>query len=429
MIPIPHTPLDENTNIVEWAKENKHICAQPYTTLQYFFNDAVKPCCNFSLPATTDYFTPIQELKQAIETGRTDERCKLCYKCEAEGLMSERIRSLNVWDVDRLKTFVTTRRLGSDFYVHCTLSGLCNMACRSCNEGNSSLYAKIWTGKDGSTATLSDNTHAWQSLLDNIIIAVNTQDNVILVVSGGEGLVQPDFFKLIDWTIEQNISQQLTLRINTNGSVVTEELFQRLSKNFRALRLAISVDSVYENYQYVRWPVAWEKISQNLDTFVSYKKQMPNFDFMLTPVFSINNIAYLPDWIKFFQAFSERHDIPYLSTYDLTLFHPEWLDIQYLPDYIKPPIVESINAVLDNPFLQDDTNKLFRMNVIKMRDLLLNPVDPTKQAKFWWEYLTKTARWDTLTNIDLQTNNKKLYDLLSAKDINNFKILKSAVNK
>ena len=416
MIPIPHTPLDEDTNIVEWAKENKHICAQPYTTLQYFFNDAVKPCCNFSLPATTDYFTPIQELKQAIETGQTDDRCRLCYKCEDEGLISERIRSLNIWDVDRLKTFITTHKIDSNFYVHCTLSGLCNMACRSCNEGNSSLYAKIWTGKDGSTATLSDNTHAWQSLLDNIITAVNTQDNVILVVSGGEGLVQPDFFKLIDWLIANDLNKKITLQINTNGSVDKAELFLELTDKFKAVHLSISVDSVYENYYYVRWPVTWDKIHKNLNSFVHYAKTIPNFSFGLTPVFSINNIFYLSDWIKFFQSFAEEHRIPYIYALDTPLYNPDWLDIQYMPMYIKQALAEDLSTVVDNPALLSGSCVGFRANVLNIIQIANSPTTQPNQPSVWKEYLRKTATWDHLTKAKFAEHNKKLYNLLNSDD-------------
>jgi hypothetical protein len=416
MMPIPHTTLDENTDIVEWAKENKHICAQPYTTLQYFFNTAVKPCCNFNLPATTDYFTPIQELKQAIETGQIDKRCNLCHKCEAEGLMSERIRSLNVWDVNQLRNFVTTHKINSDFYVHCTLSGLCNMACRSCNEGNSSLYAKIWTGKDGSTATLSDNDHAWQSLLDNIITAINTKDNVILVVSGGEGLVQPDFFKLIDWLIANDLNKKITLQINTNGSIDKEELFLELTDKFKKVHLSISVDSVYENYYYVRWPVAWDKIHKNLNSFVAYTKTISNFNFGLTPVFSINNIFYLSDWINFFQSFAEEHEIPYIYTLDTPLYHPEWLDIQYMPTYIKQALVEDLSKIVDAPILLSANCVGFRANVLNIIKIANITTNQLNQSSIWKEYLKKTAVWDQLTNAKFAEHNRKLYNLLNSDD-------------
>jgi hypothetical protein len=417
MMPIPHTTLDENTDIVEWAKENKHICVQPYTTLQYFFNAAVKPCCNFDLPATTDYFTPIQELKQAIETGQTDERCNLCYKCEAEGLMSERIRSLNIWDVNQLRNFVTTHKIDSNFYVHCTLSGLCNMACRSCNEGNSSLYAKIWTGKDGSTETLSDNVHAWQSLLDNIVTAINTQDNVILVVSGGEGLVQPDFFKLIDWLIANDLNKKITLQINTNGSVDKEELFLELTDKFKQVHLSISVDSVYENYYYVRWPVTWDKIHKNLNSFVAYTKNISNFDFILTPVFSINNIFYLSDWIKFFQSFAEEHEIPYIYALDTPLYNPEWLDIQYMPTYIKQALVEDLSKIVDTPVLLSANCVGFRANVLNIIKIANTPTNQLNQPLIWKEYLKKTAAWDQLTNAKFADHNRKLYNLLNSDDL------------
>lgn len=420
---------DIDVNRHDWAVKNRHLCTYPWTNVQVFFMEqGISPCCNLIKEYSADVFAPINELKQNIELGQLDSRCVNCYKCEDDGKVSERMRTLLGFDSERILKLIHRREI-DEFYVQATLSSLCNMACRSCNGNLSSLYKKVWEGIDEPSATLSDNPRLWQAVLDSLTDAVQKHENVILVVSGGEGTVQPDFYKLVDWTIAQGISQQLTLQIGTNGTVVTKSMYENLTNNFRRVRLSLSVDSVGDNYYYVRWPVKWEKMRNHLDTFAEYKKTIENFDIMLSPVFSTNNIFYLSDWIRYFEEFSTRHDIHYLPTYDHTLYQPEWMDIQYLPDYVRPALVADIESVLENPFLLDDKNLVFRTNVIKLRDILLQNADPIPQAKYWTEYLKKTAQWDRLTNAYLEVHNKKLYDNLNDRDKKLFDLFKNQNNK
>jgi len=415
-----------DTDRYAWALKNRHFCVFPWANTQVFFmEDGISPCCNLVKEYSDDVFAPIEQLKEKIEAGIAEERlCQHCYKCEDDGKISERMRPLLGFDTDRLLKLIHRREI-DEYYVQATLSSLCNMACRSCAGTISSLYNKVWNGIDEPSRTLSEEPRLWNAVLDTLTNAVAKHENVILVISGGESTVQPDFYKLIDWIKQQGISQRIVLQITTNGTVTTRSLYEDLTQNFRKVRLSISVDSVGDNYHYVRWPVKWEKMSKNLDEFAEYTKIFPNFEMMLSPVFSINNIFYLTDWIRYFQEFSEKHAIEYPPTYDLTLYRPEWLDIQYMPEYLRPKLIKDINGVLSNSFLNSEKNKVFKANVIKIQELLEQTPDPILQSKYWTEYLKTTARWDRLTSAALDVYNKKLYDSLESKDKNLFNIFKN----
>ena len=417
--------FDSTTNRHKWANDNQHICLLPYTSLQYFHSSkSVSPCCNLEKPKSGDFLTPIIELKQAIESGNTYDNCKACYQCEDEGKISERTRYLIGLDNHQLNNLIEHQKIDDDFYIHCTMSNLCNMACRSCNSTTSSLFSKIEIGYEILVDTMSDNMAYWDSLLDSIDRETKIHNNVNLVISGGEGVVQSDFHKIVAWLVESGISKQIRLTINTNGSIDDEKLFTVLCQNFKHVSLAISIDSIYENYHYVRWPVTWNKIHTNLNSFVKYQTQYENFNFFLTPVWSINNIFYLPAWVEFFESFAAEHKIN-ITAYDTPLWQPEWLDIQNLPVYIKNILVEKISPVLSNPWLQQ--NKTFHANIKNLVELCSTSPD-SQTSKYWREYLTFSAKWDVRTNTNLSTHNKLLYDIMNTKDKDLFLSLKDKAN-
>jgi len=396
----------------EWALDNKHICYLPYNSLQFYHSSKyVSPCCNLLPTTETEYLRPIKQLKQAVYEKNLFQNCKICYKCEDEGKISERTRYLIELNDQQLDTFLASQEV-QKFNIHCTLSNLCNMACRSCNINTSSLFAKIETGIETRTPTISDDKSYWNTMLECIRTEVQQRELVNLVISGGEGFVQPDFKKLLNWLIETELSKKLSLTVNTNGIIDNKNLIWFLCDNFKQVSLAVSVDSIYENYHYVRWPGTWARIEENLDTFAYYRNNNQNFSFFLTPVWSINNIFYVADWIRYFESFRQKYNFPYFFAYDTPLYQPDWLDIQYMPTYLKLAAAESIGKILNNPWLK--SNKSMDVNMNNLHSILSNTKNVNN--KVWSAYLQKTAEWDIKTKTDSQIHNRKLFNSLNNKD-------------
>ena len=423
---IPHSnQFDPITDRANWANHNQHICVLPYKALQFFHStQSVSPCCNLIKRPERDFLRPITDLKQAIESGKTYKDCQDCYNCESNGKISERTRYLIELSDDQLRRFLgedtTQEEIPPEFYVHCTLSNLCNMACRSCNIQTSSLFAKIEMGHEYLTETISDTPDYWDTMLTSIKDAVTQHPNVVVVVSGGEGFVQHDFHRLVNWIIDNGLSKKIKLTVNTNGSIADFKTFAHLIDNFKQIELAVSVDSIYENYHYVRWPMSWDKIKQNLDLYVEYKNKFENFNFFLTPVWSINNIFYLDDWILFFEEYSKN--VNFLASYDTPLYQPDWLDIRYLPSYIKSVLAEQLKNTVDNAWLIK--NKAFHANVYNLYSICLQQENISNQNIIWEQYLRNTANWDIKTKTNLHIHNQKLYEVLNVKDKELFEKIK-----
>lgn len=399
--------FSESLPQIDWAKQNKHICVLPYSSLQFFHSSkSVSPCCNLIRDTNDQGLIHIKNLKEHISQSNLYSNCKDCYTCENEGKISERLRSIISLTEPQLKHFLEKQEV-DDFYIHCTLSNLCNMACRSCNSATSTLYSKIQLGKIVKSNSIRDNIESWKIMLDSIKEMANKHPRVTVVISGGEGFIQEDFFTLIDWMIDSNISQKLNITINTNGTICDVKIITKLCQNFRKVSLAVSVDSIYDNYIYVRWPTKWDQIEQNLKEFDQFTDKFQNFTYFLTPVWSINNIFYIKEWVNYFA-------VKNLAAYDTPLFNPTWLDVQKLPQYLKNKLVPILSEVLEDPWLIKQ--KEFNANITNIRNSFLEKNSNFTQGGSWQMYLKNTAIWDVKTKTSLLENNKKLFTALSDND-------------
>lgn len=415
---IPHSSrFDLELEKLQWAQDNKHVCIIPYIESQVRPNH-INPCCHYHNSQVVDSTfslatarQPTITIKNNVESFQTDKNCGYCHEQESHDQISDRIRALLQHDSLNIVNFLANKKTQehTDFL---TFGNECNMACRICSGNVSSLYASIWENKKSTVTNLSDNLEYWEFLQTDIRQKIHNRGEVYrITVMGGEGTIQKDLYKLTEWLIAEQLSNQVHLQIGTNGSVFHHEVFDQWCKNFKHLSFAISVDSANsDNFPYVRYPVKFEKISKNLQSFKELAKRYSNFDFYITPTFYINNIAYLKDFLDYFEDFDSESNS--LAIRDNTLTHPEYLKLSSLPNYIKTQLVDQINEYI-NDYSLLERNNMFRISIDNMLDQLR--IDDFL-AKNWEQYLNTSARWDQLTKTDIAFNNKRLWDLFSDED-------------
>jgi len=414
---------------LQWIQHNKHLCIIPYIevdTRSIYIN----PCCHYDsldsdkfaafdfnhfIGSKFDFDNPngrIVEIKKNIESTTLDKNCNFCHKQESNNQISSRVRQLLQHSSDDITDWLTNKKL-NEFTNIVTFGNECNMACRMCGSHNSNLFESIWSGnkKSKPIRNISDDPKVWEVLKSSIRSQIDSNYEVYrIVVLGGEGTIQADLYKLADWLIAEKLSDKVNLQITTNGSVFLDEVFKKWCKNFKHLSFAISVDSAHaDNYRYVRYPVKFEKISNNLQHFKNLSAKYHNMNFHITPIFYINNIAYLKDFIDYFEQFDQRGT---LSINDNTLSDPTYLQLKNLPMAIKQQLIKQISPLIDG-YRVLDRNEIFKLSIRSMLDQL--EID-NFSIESWKQYLSTSARWDKLTNTDISFHNKKLWDLFSEDD-------------
>jgi len=406
MIPQSRT-FDHRIDFDSWSKDNPHICSIPYQEVHYDL-DRINPCCWY------DPSTPIDsviQIKKHIDSSQVDKNCHLCHKQESDQHFSGRQRALKQLAPEQLDEFLENKKIRS-FYMFFTFGNKCNMACRMCSSGTSSLYDSIWNNKKNIPTTIRHDSDYWEIVKSDIRTKVDLYEELRIVVMGGEGMIQDELYKLTDWLQEENLCKHIILQIGTNGSVFSEDKFASWCDTFKRVAVAVSVDSTHQdNFLYVRYPVKFEKIHENLQRFKSLAETKSNFDLHITPTFYINNIAYLKEFLDYFENFKISHRPTRI--YDNTFFRPEYLALCSLPTDVKHKLAVQVQELLAHDYEIWQANATFKKSVESM----LGQLTSTEFfPRSWNQYLSTTAKWDKLTDTSLEFNNKKLWDLLCESD-------------
>jgi sulfatase maturation enzyme AslB (radical SAM superfamily) len=176
-------------------------------------------------------------------------------------------------------------------------------------------------------------------------------------IKGGEPLLVENW-KPIEKVLDEIDCSELELEITTNGTVMNDEIIQRLSKTKRS-RIKISVDGIHKNYEFLRWPHSWKKMEKNLDFIFSHQSEVLNVDIGL--LVNLYNFEYLPQieelfnnkkW-KYYMSFDIKPDNSVLNCMNL----PTWI-IHKVYGQLQNPhswSMQGIGTVLDK--LKENNNK------------------------------------------------------------------------
>jgi hypothetical protein len=420
-----------------WAKANPTFCIFPYATTDVRRNSIrsdkidIICCCNVDMDrvSTIPSDDPFKEIKQTLESGHLPDACYRCCNEEANGGQSERIRGILALN-DNEFPFDPNRNV--EFRIK--FSSFCSLSCRSCTPTDSTTYAKI-SGRNEADYIAQDITEIeeyWNIITENILNKVKTSTFFHLWLMGGETLIQPGVYKLLRWCIDQGLAPHVGIKLSTALSVNLSEELLELFDQFRSIWFGMSIDSVGDNYQYVRWPVKFEKIENNLSRMREFKKSFKStkdkkqFDFSLDPVFSLNNIFYIKEYLDYWNKwFDNNESIVFLNT--TLVERTQFLDIQALPVRYRAQLKLILNECVDHEiFAKYPKETTMMKNFISAT---IYELDQWPDNNRLWEfYLNFTAEFDTRTKTQFSVLNSKLYNLLDAADKANFNAKLLSVN-
>ena len=428
---------------LQWAKDNPSVCFLPYSTvdirqpsMQTDTDISVSCCCNLS-PKKLKYKSakdPFKEIKEAAALGELPDACGKCKLEEQNGGQSERIRDILGQPKQVLEDFANNINHATprEFEVRIKFSSLCSLACRSCASTESTTYAKIvkdtYFGKLSTDISELDNY--WDHITTAIMENIDVPESFYLHLIGGETFLQPGVIKLCNWLIEQNLVSRIKLRLTTSMAVVPSATLLEKFAQFNEVFFIMSIDSVGENYKYVRWPANFGKVERNLTDFIEYRKTLPDlykFKFIISPVFSLNNIFYIDDYLTYWDQWLNRNNyLTYFVSTNLVM-ETNYLDVQALPVGYRSYLKDLLTTCLAHPiFLNKFAVATHIYTFIKstIGELEHWPDNP----KLWNNFLLHTAEFDRRTGTEFSILNSRLYNLLVDKDVESFNNKLLAVN-
>lgn len=352
---------------------NNTFCVLPWIGASSITGSgAYRPCCVFKPSNNAHWSDSIEDnnkkfndLRKDLLKGIKRKECNTCWQHEDLGKVSRR-QSVNYKYKDEIDNILSnTNDDGSTtitpFYYDMKMSNLCNLGCRMCTSGISSvLEAEVknnlnenWTTDD---LRFPSNVGTWEQ---NAFKQIQTQDIKELKFTGGEPFANPKIFDFLD---SLKNKQDISLEFITNGLMIKQKHFAILNK-FKDLHMSVSCDGIEDTYEYIRWPGKWKDFESSLQTIKN------NCNTSVVCVASAYNIHQINDIVDYFKHV-DFHMTPLVTPAYMTPFVQ---GIDYHVDVTKHKDLSSVVAT-KKPF----DKQLYNMFVeqTKIRDKL-------RKQDFW----------------------------------------------
>lgn len=346
---------------------NKSFCILPFNSLRLGPSGARSHCCwmsQFDKAYTNFYDNPdSNRLRQQMLAGELVDLCSTCYKIEATGAISERQHQTIQWShrlgLQSLNDVKNIKLVNYDI----SIGNKCNLMCRMCNPSNSNLisseYARI---------KLHPEDVGIIEASDFDIVDLNTVQRI--QVAGGEPSINDSFYDFLKKCIKLN-KTDFEIFVATNAVAINKE-FTQLIQNFNNIQFSISIDGFEYTNQYIRWPLPWLKITNNIKKLTSVIKP---YNYFFNTVVSIYNIFQLFELFKFLE------DNYPTSSFSLSfLSDPDILEPWNFPD--KQLALKNLNKIKTLKTYQQ--NQIFKSRIDGIITQLENTnVDLIKLKEFF----------------------------------------------
>lgn len=302
------TKIKSYIKIIEERTGSPTFCALPWIHVATRPNGDARLCCvtNASGAQTGDYAVGLvkkengdpanfgkdtvlsafnndymKSVRKTMLEGNIPASCTKCFEEESNGVVSKRLWEMYEWNKDELdfKQLISdTAEDGSVppviRYFDLRLGHTCNLKCVMCSPHDSSRWVEDhkkliplttsqtvisqirWT-KEEFNNYWYEKPEFWNDVFEQI-------PNITqLYFAGGEPLMIKEHRRFLDEIIKRGYAKNISLRYNSNGIFVDEEIINVWSQ-FKQVRYAFSLDDIEDRNHYIRYPAKWDEIERSL---------------------------------------------------------------------------------------------------------------------------------------------------------------------
>ena len=203
----------------------------------------------------------------------------------------------------------------------------CSAACRHCIYYCSPRQPDEWITLD---------------MADRIFAALKAEGSFYgLHFAGGEPLIIPEVFKVLEICVEKGLASQIELSFNTNVTKIPQK-HRDLWPQFKTVNLLCSVDAFGALNDYIRYPSKWKKIAANLNLIDREHEELNLGCAIISATVQIYNIFNLAELIEYsHKRFSFIRPMPNL----IHLSTPDHFNIQFLPEDLKALVEKHVGEL------------------------------------------------------------------------------------
>jgi MoaA/NifB/PqqE/SkfB family radical SAM enzyme len=379
------------------------FCSSPWFHIRLTYDGSFEECRWFKNSQTgmniknlslREYYNSqsMRDLRMQMLQGQEPAGCATCYYEDKFGKLNGRKRQLlkSAIDVDNfdltmrssphLKHFSHSWQNSgqSDHFptdLQIDLGNMCNSACIMCDPVASSRlhtdYKKLHVLAPEVFAEPRD-FKSWTRdpvLLSRFVTELSEIPDIKYIhFLGGETLYDNAFYDICEGLIASGKSQNTIVGTTTNGTIYNQRL-ENIIANFQEFHLGISIDSVTELNDYVRYPGRITEILSNTEKFLKLRADHKLYiSLRITPnVFTISELDQMFSYMIEHQVVAESCNI---------LYKPEYLRMELMPDDIRMATLQRLDAlIIRHGLTQNHQVNIRRTDLIS--DVIANTI---------WEY-------------------------------------------
>lgn len=399
--------------------EEQYFCPYPFYHICTTSNSNFRVCCHsekVELPkklSIEEWWDSdnLKSIRENMLNNIPTKECNKCYQLENSGLVSPRKAQIDLLKND---TKYADRKIGNikgyknnfeikPLSLDIRFSNRCNLKCRMCDPFSSSsigeeiknnpilfdIKEKYWVEYD----------HNNLSSLTSDYIFENLDTIERLRITGGEPFYTDEFYQLLDKLERSNRKNKIRLKVISNGTFFSPRTIEQIKKSPIDMHLEISIDGIGEVYEYIRYPVKWNKIKRNIINFRDSEIPM-----VVTITVQILNILSIVEMFKWFDQNSIIWD-------GMLLDDPNYYNIDWLPEILSKKIIYELNQYHNSKHFTNEQKYLIN-NIIKR-------LEGSKFDKeIYQEFLKITHKYDLVRNQSFEKTHSILSNTLKDYDAN-----------
>lgn len=266
-------------------------------------NGLVKPCCiyegdlgNINTQTVEQVWTgsKLATIRQSLLDGKKIGGCRQCWVEEESTNTSKRLRELGNFS-NSVYTEPKIKRLDIK------LGNTCNLKCRICNPGSSSLFNsenKMLNAENAEfnydiidkKATLDYKWYKDEIFWEQILEYGAEIEQIDFM--GGEPLLDKTHARILKKLVEIGLAGNIIINYTTNGTTIPD--FEIL-KHFKKILFNVSGDAIGHRFEYNRFPAKWKEFKKNIDII-----RMNADSFLISYSVSNYSIFGIPDALDFY---------------------------------------------------------------------------------------------------------------------------------
>ena len=246
-----------------------------------------RPCCVYPkhIPISNTELIK-KELQYTSSATTWIPECKECNRIESKGVVSMRDLSF--------ERIVGEFNPGECVSLELNFDKKCNAACLSCSSQFSSTWEK-YNRKFNLTNNITevDPQQLWQEFIN----MVSLDKLQFLYIQGGEPFYNDTNLNVLDHLLSIHPHPNtVTVHYQTNGSLLPSPDIITRWKKFKSVVLNYSIDDVNSRFNYLRWPLDWAEVEQNIKILLETTDVNFKINSTINPL-NVLNYNNLESWI------------------------------------------------------------------------------------------------------------------------------------